>query len=392
MVGDARRVPVAVVGLVAALTGLAVVFWLVGKGLGVDSSVYRAGALTLLNGDSLYSPLTTGEPWAPPLPFTYPPIAAMGFVPLAFLPPQLGWGLLAVLSALGLGLVLRVSLPAALRGGWRFGAVLLGCLALEPVWRSLGLGQVNLVLMAAVAADVLLLRGSRFSGLLIGAAAAVKLTPLIFVAHLALTRRWGDAGRALAAFAGLNLAAALALPGDTVRFWTEALVDGNDATTNSWIGNQSLNGLLQRLTGGSHTAFALFLAGAVAVLVVGAAVAHRLHRDGDRLGALLATAFTGLLVSPVSWTHHWVWVVPLAGYLLRRSTVAVVLLVAVFTGWQFRLVPSGAFAELHWSVRDALIGNAYVLAAVAAAPVAAILALRGRVRRAEVVAGTVPRS
>ncbi|PPK70372.1 glycosyltransferase 87 family protein [Actinokineospora auranticolor] len=386
--GVVRRVPPAAVVMALVFACLAVAAWVAGHGIGVDSAVYRAGALTLLHGDSLYSPLTTGESWAPALPFTYPPIAAVLFLPLAALPSQLGWGLLAVLSALGLGLVLRESLPERYRGAWPIGALLTATLLLEPIWRSIGLGQVNVILMTMVAADVLLLRGRKGAGLLIGTAAAIKLTPLIFVGHLVLTRRWADAARALAAFACLNLVAALLLPGDTGRFWTEALFDGNDAATNSWIGNQSLNGIFQRLTGEGRAALVLYGVSALVLLAAAAWLTHRLHRAGDDLGALLVSAFAGLLVSPVSWTHHWVWIVPLAGYLIAHARWwALAALVAVFTGWQFPIVPSGAKSELRWTLGDGLLGNAYVLAGFAAAVVIAILAVRGRTGRAEVGAG-----
>ncbi|WP_121388643.1 glycosyltransferase 87 family protein [Actinokineospora cianjurensis] len=396
--GVARRVPYAATAVAAGFVILAVACWVKGQGLGVDSSVYRAGALTLLHGDSLYAPLTTGEPWAPSLPFTYPPIAGLLFLPLTMLPSQLGWGVLAAFSALALGLVLHESLPPRLRTGWRFGALLVATLALEPVWRSIGLGQVNLLLLAMVVADVLLLRGRKGAGVLIGAAAAIKLTPLIFVAHLVLTRRWADAARAMATFVVLNLVAAVVLPHDTVRFWTEALVDGNDATTNSWIGNQSLNGILQRLTGEGKTALFLFAATAVIALALGAMVVRRLHRNGDDLGALLVTAAIGLLISPVSWTHHWVWVVPLAGYLIARSNVwGLLALVVVFSGWQFKMVPSGAKSELTWTAADVLLGNSYLIAALVAAPIVILLAgadpaLRGRTARVELEPGEKSRS
>ncbi|WP_285611324.1 glycosyltransferase 87 family protein [Actinokineospora globicatena] len=349
--------------------------------------------MTLLHGDSLYAPLTTGEWWAPSLPFTYPPIAGLLFLPLTMVPSQLGWGVLAALSALALGFVLHESLPQRARTGWRFGALLLATLALEPVWRTLGLGQVNLLLVAMVMADVLLLRGRKGSGVLIGIAAAVKLTPLIFIAHLALTRRWADAARAMATFVVLNLAAAVVLPLDTLWFWTKALIDGNDATTNSWIGNQSLNGIFQRLTGEDRGALFLYATTAVIAVGLAAVVVRRLYRQGDDLGALLVTAVTGLLVSPVSWTHHWVWVVPLVGYLIAKSNVTGLLAIGiVFTGWQFRMVPSGAKSELSWNAADVLLGNSYLLAALVAAPIVILLAgvdpaLRGRSVRAEVVPG-----
>ncbi|EWC59714.1 putative conserved integral membrane protein [Actinokineospora spheciospongiae] len=377
-----------VAGVAVALGALAVFAWLSGRGLGVDSSVYRAGALTFLNGDALYAPLTTGEPWAPALPFTYPPIAAILFVPLTYLPAQLAWGLLAVLSVLSLAALVRLSLPRA-SANWQVLLVFAGAFALEPVWRTLALGQVNLVLAALVAVDVLVLRGRPAGGVLIGLAAAVKLTPLIFVAHLALTGRWADAGRAAGTFVLLNLAAWALLPGDTGAFWGQALLDGNDATTNSWIGNQSINGLVQRLTGEGHWAMAAWAVAGALCLAVGALVVTRLAKRGDQVGALLVTAFAGLLVSPVSWTHHWVWVVPLVGWLIGRGRPLWVVAVAVVaTGWEFALAPSGAKVELRWSGWQAVLGNAYVAVGLALVPVVAALAVRGRARRAEVLADT----
>lgn len=377
-----------VAGVAVALGALAVFAWLSGRGLGVDSSVYRAGALTFLNGDPLYAPLTTGEPWAPALPFTYPPIAAILFVPLTYLPAQLAWGLLAVLSALSLAALVRLSLPRT-SANWQVLLVFAGAFALEPVWRTLALGQVNLVLAALVAVDVLVLRGRPGGGVLIGLAAAVKLTPLIFVAHLALTGRWADAGRAVGTFVLLNLAAWALLPGDTAAFWGRALIDGNDATTNSWIGNQSINGLVQRLTGEGHWAMAVWAGAGALCLGVGALVVTRLAKRGDQVGALLVTAFAGLLVSPVSWTHHWVWVVPLVGWLIGRGRPLWVVAVAVVaTGWEFAMAPSGAKVELSWSGWQAVLGNAYVAVGLALVPVVAALAVRGRARRAEVLADT----
>ncbi|MCG8920553.1 glycosyltransferase 87 family protein [Actinokineospora sp. PR83] len=377
-----------VAGVAVALGALAVFAWLSGRGLGVDSSVYRAGALTFLNGDPLYAPLTTGEPWAPALPFTYPPIAAILFVPLTYLPAQLAWGLLAVLSVLSLAALVRLSLPRT-SANRQVLLVFAGAFALEPVWRTLALGQVNLVLAALVAVDVLVLRGRPAGGVLVGLAAAVKLTPLIFVAHLALTGRWADARRAVGVFVLLNLAAWALLPGDTAAFWGRALIDGNDATTNSWIGNQSINGLVQRLTGEGHWAMAVWAVAGALCLGVGALVVARLAKRGDHVGALLVTAFVGLLVSPVSWTHHWVWVVPLVGWLVGRGRPLWVVAVAVVaTGWEFALAPSGAKVELHWSGRQAVLGNAYVAVGLALVPVVVALAVRGRARRAEVLADT----
>jgi len=108
----------------------------------------------------------------------------------------------------------------------------------------------------------------------------------------------------------------------------------------------------------------------VCVAVSGVLV-HRLHARGEGLGAMLVTAFCGLLVCPVSWTHHWVWVVPLVAFLVPKALrgaawarIALASIVVVGSGWEFFVVPSGAHVELHWSLLQALPGNAYVLAAL----------------------------
>ncbi|HEV8561935.1 MAG TPA: glycosyltransferase 87 family protein [Actinophytocola sp.] len=374
------RIPVVAWVLAGVLLAISVIFWLAGHGLGVDSAVYRAGALAVLHGDPLYLPLTGEPPWAPPLPFAYPPVAALQFFPLVLVPAQLSWGVIAALSMLALGGVLRVTMPG--QRGLTVAVTLLAVLALEPVWRTLALGQLNLVLMGLVVLDVLVLRGSRWSGVLVGLASAIKLTPLIFVLHLALTGRRADALRAMGTFVAVNTFAELVLPGDTALFWGTALIDGNDATTNSWIGNQSLNGIVQRLAGEGLATLVAVGVLAAACLAVSGVVVRRLHGRGEHLGALLVTAFCGLLVSPVSWTHHWVWMVPLVAFLVPRALrgaawarVSLAAIAVVGTGWEFFVVRSGAHVELQWSVLEALPGNAYVLAVLC---LAAFVLLRMR--------------
>jgi alpha-1,2-mannosyltransferase len=368
-----RRIPLTAWVIAAALLGFSVLGWALGWGLGVDSAIYRAGALAVLHGDALYDPLTTEPAWVPALPFAYPPPAALLFIPLAAIPGQVCWGVLAALSVLAIGGVLRLSVTAAASTRWRpaVPVAVAAVFLLEPVWRTIALGQLNLVLMAMVVLDVLVLKGSRWSGVLTGVAAAIKLTPLIFVAHFVVTGRRADALRALATFAGLNAVAALALPADTGQFWTVALVDGNDATTNSWIGNQSLNGIVQRVAGAGPATLVVVGVLCVLCLVSSGVLVRLLHARGERLGALLVTAFCGLLICPVSWTHHWVWMVPLVGFLVPRALrgvpwakIALAVIAVVGTGWEFFVVPSGAHVELHWSLLEAVPGNAYVIAAL----------------------------
>ncbi len=330
--------------LAGAFLLFGLIAWVLRLPLGLDSAVYRSGALAVLRGEALYEHLTATPHWAVDLPFTYPPIAAVLFTPLAFLPTQLAWAVFAVATALGVGAVLR----------WTTGAtpsplLFAAAFSLEPVWRTISYGQVNVALMALVVAD--LLRPTRFAGVLIGVAAAVKLTPLIFVLHLLVTGRVKEAGRALATFGGLHLLGFVLLPGDSARYWGSAILSGNDATGNGYFTNQSLSGVVQRLTAGAGWAPVLVAVLSVGCVVVAAVLARRAHLRGEHRGAVLVTAFCGLLVSPISWSHHWVWVVPLVALLVRKPVV--VLVWAIFTWWVL-FVPSG----------NALLDNLYVVAAL----------------------------
>ncbi|TQJ00891.1 alpha-1,2-mannosyltransferase [Amycolatopsis cihanbeyliensis] len=298
---------------------------------GVDTAVYRAGAETLLHGRSLYdSDILPFTPEYARLPFTYSPFAALVFVPLVAIPEQLGWALLNVGSVLAVVLVAYVVLrrsprrPSWLQPGW--GAVLLGLalLGLQPVWTTLGYGQINAVLMALIVLDLLVVcgatgRGRHAGGVLVGLAAATKLTPLIFVVHLALIGRRVDAARAAATFLVSQGLMLLLIPHDTVRFWTHTVFDSSRIGPTALVWNQSLGAVVRRLTGdASWSQYAGY--GIGAVLAVGAVVlVRRYHRQGRPVHALLVTGYLALLVSPVSWVHHWVWAVPLVVLLVIEA-------------------------------------------------------------------------
>jgi len=388
---------------------LAIVFgivgWLFDWRLGVDSAVYRAGAITLINGDPLYDANTLApEPWWALLPFTYPPTAALLFVPLAFLPVQIAWGVLTAISVLAMALVIRVAIgslptPPAGRRWWSsparatllFSVVMLG---LEPVWRTVFLGQINLILMAVVVLDVLVVttRDTRWGGVLVGIASAVKLTPLVFVAHLFLTGRRREATRAFGVFAGLQVLMLLLIPGDTIRYWTKTISDTGRIGPVHWAGNQSLNGLMNRVTDLAPWASMAALGIAALLAVPAVWLMLRFHRRGQALAALLVTAFFGLLASPISWSHHWVWAVPLIVLLVSRLPqttlasawkrwVGTAAVVAVFISCVLLALPNGRNIELHWKFWQTVLGNAYILTPLVLAAV--LVARWARQRRQE---------
>ena len=357
--------------------------------LGVDSAVYRAGSLTLLHGQPLYDTmeLSTEPQWAK-LPFTYPPAAALIFVPLALLPVQLAWTLITLVSIAAMALSIRIAigtLPLPSADGPRWWAsparstivFFLVFFALEPVWRTIFLGQINLILMALVMLDILVIgaRGSRWGGVLVGVAAAVKLTPLVFLGHLFVTGRRMDALRGLGTFLLLQGLMFAIAPHDASRYWTATLPDTGRIGPVHWAGNQSLNGLLNRATQlapwASHAALGIGLALGIPALWL----MIRFHRRGQNLAALLVTAFWTLLVSPISWTHHWVWVVPLIVLLVSRlpkTTPATAwrrwlgtsLVAFVFVSCVLLILPNGRNVELHWQVWQNILGAAYIVTPV----------------------------
>jgi alpha-1,2-mannosyltransferase len=386
--------------LLAVLTGL--VGWLLDWRLGVDSAVYRAGAVTLLHGEPLYNASTLGpEPWWALLPFTYPPTAALLFVPLAVLPIQLAWGVLAAISFLAMALVIRVAIstlpqPTGALPRWAsparatliFAVVFFG---LEPVWRTIFLGQINLILMALVVVDVLVIsaRGTRWGGVLVGVAAAVKLTPLIFIPHLLFTGRKVEALRALVTFAGLQALMFLLVPHDAFRYWTHTVSQQGRIGPMHWAGNQSLNGLINRVSELAPWASPVAIAIGAVLAPPAVWLMLRFHRRGQALAALLVTAFYKLLVSPVSWSHHWVWAVPLIVLLVSqlpqrdsrtawRNGLAAGMVTVVFVSCVLLALPNGHNLELHWAFWQYVLGSAYILVPVG---LAAVLGLRWLWRR-----------
>jgi alpha-1,2-mannosyltransferase len=259
-----------------------------------------------------------------------------------------------------------------------------GALALltQPVAYTLRLGEVNLILAALIGADLLRQHdGAWWQGIATGAAAGIKLTPLIFVAYLLVTRRIRAAFAALLAFAGTIAAGFILLPGPSRSFWLQGVFLDQRRIGNSYNpANQSLTGIMARL-GGLPAAHSWKVTAALLTGASGLAVAATLHRRGHRLAGLACCGITGVLVSPMSWTHHWVWVVPLlvamAAAAGRRRSVtralATVTLFAAFSG----LDPMPWPGRRPGLVRI-LEGNLYVLCGLATLAGAVLVLACGR--------------
>jgi alpha-1,2-mannosyltransferase len=276
-----------------------------------DSRVYY-GAIKywFRDGGMVYDWLRPGTPYG----FTYPPFAGLVMAPMAFLPFPLVL-LVATVATLLTTAVLTwwFAGPMIKRQGWPvwFAFAIAFCLAVafEPVRETITFGQVNTLLLTLVAADLLvgLSKGRKWAGVGIGLAAAIKLTPGVFVLYLLLTRRWRAAGTAAGTAAAATLAAAALFPDQSREFWTSALWDTSRVGVLSYFSNQSERGFLARLPI-DQVAGKIWI---VAVLVTIAFWAWRVRKAPDDLmGGLALTGILGCLISPVTWIHHCVWLLP----------------------------------------------------------------------------------
>jgi alpha-1,2-mannosyltransferase len=309
----------------------------------LDLRVYLAGGEAWRAGTDLY----TADFQAPlGLPFTYPPFAAMLFSGLTPLPVPI----IAVLfTAAGIALFTAACTAAAQRVQAGLGLAAL-CLVLEPLRGGLDLGQINMILIGFVAADCLLPRTPWPRGALVGIAAAIKLTPAIFVLFFLSRGRWRPALTAVATFTACGLLGWALAPGQSKQFWFHAMLDPERVGGLSYSANQSLRGLLFRL----GVPESVWLVSVVALLALTVVLLPRLRDD---LTTLVAVAAAGLLISPVSWSHHWVWIAPALLLLRGWVRIAVGAVFAVGPHW---LLPTAGDRELAWTWWQHLVGNTYV--------------------------------
>ena len=340
----------------------------------MDLDVYRVAVEMWWRGGDLYGELPVLQNgWH--LPFLYPPVAVVVLAPFAVVPYWLASAVFALVTVAAVALVVVVVLRGlAVRPTALLAAALLPvALAVEPVRETLYFGQVNALLMALVAADCLVRTPRWPRGLLVGVAAAVKLTPAVFVLFFLLR---GDRRAALTAcvsFLCVTAVGFLVSWSDSVRFWTHEAFYSSQFRGMSNEMNQSLKVVLVRFGVDPQVLWPLL---AVAVLGVTALGMRRAFAAGWPVWALGLNALGTLLISPVSYSHHWVWVVPvlLVGGVYAWRTRRTAVIVAVAAGaLLFLLAPHWWWDPgTPWHTWRLLTGNAYVWAAVLVLVIAAV--------------------
>ncbi|HEY5785954.1 MAG TPA: glycosyltransferase 87 family protein [Microlunatus sp.] len=350
----------------------------------VDLDVYRLAGRVLLDGGNFYQ-----LPGA--LQFLYPPFAALLAVPLALLPValvQIAWTIAGALMIVAI-------LHRWGQTGWRLSlwstAVVFAVL---PVSQTLAFGQLGIVLVALVVLDLApgprVVSGRRLlpEGVLTGVAAALKLTPMIFVLYLLAVRRWRAALTATIAAGSLTVLAAIVLPRESLDFWTR-LAHGDTGLGHSLIyyTNQSVYADFVRAFTLAPAGTVVGLLASAVVVALGVWAAAVWHRAGEVRFAVALCGVASLLASPVSWLHHFVWIVPLAFSLVellgRRPPVVpswLPVLGWTFVGWvvvsPYRRLPNGGDLELEWTAGQHLLASVTAVLGVALLLAAALVGRR----------------
>lgn len=323
----------------------------------LDLSIYLLGGAHAASGNlfEVTSPLNRN------LGFTYPPYSALLFAPFAHLPLRLCEVLCTWVNVAALGALIAVSLRAVCKALdrrtilWWSLVLVLPVVFFDPVRQTFLLGQVNIVLALFVVADLTMdLPLPR--GILVGLAAAIKVTPLIFIPYLFLTRQGRAGARALLTFGAAALLATAVNVSTSWAYWTHDVVNPQRTGMLSWIGNQGLLGALERLLG--HTVSTATTFGiVVAVGVVGLGLAALAARRSSPVLGVIVVAATESLASPVSWSHHFIWLVLLVAWLAlgedrpRRgewAALGVVVLLWAAPSWWVPHGPGVTFAGRGW--------------------------------------------
>ncbi len=358
-----------------------------GHGWGfVDLAVYRHGGDAVLHGARLYALRFPGA-----LAFTNPPIAALLFTGLTVPGMAVDELLVSAGSILLLPAMLYFALrlsplpPRLTRGEAVRIALLASALAiwLEPVWTTLRYGQIDVLIGTLVLYDLSRPDASRSKGAGIGLSSALKLTPAIFAVYLLLTGRPRAAGVSLAVFVGTSAVGLAALPGDSREYWGGAFAQPSRVGRIENAANQTLRGAYARVLH-SVNVEGLWLCTALALALVGIALAVRAGRASagprdEALGFSLC-ALTGLLISPISWSHHWTLAVPalllLALGAWRQASIAKLAAAGAvaFVAFSHMIwwvpVDRPLHSELHLDPLQLVYADAYVLIGLSALAVA----------------------
>lgn len=295
---------------------------------GMDFSIYRLGAMTIFDNEGftqdLYSPTLNDHGVIKP-PFTYPPFAAMLFLPFAFMPLVVG-KVLMVLGSVVVAWWLSTIIYNYVNARGRelplqryFGRVgtiavlTLLVVAAGPWQRTIDLIQINPFITALILADFVRPATRVPRGVLIGIAGGVKLTPLVFGLILLVRRDWKGIATLGATFFATIALGFILMPKEAPEFWFAALTNPSRVGGLNYVDNISIQGWLLHFGLSEGAAKPVYYALALVSIVLTAGLLYQLERRGAALAQVAVTASLMVALSPISWSHHNVLLPPAGG-------------------------------------------------------------------------------
>jgi alpha-1,2-mannosyltransferase len=353
----------------------------------IDIDIYQMGGQSWLDGRPLYrGDVLFHTPIGLNLPFTYPPLAAIVFCPFAWLHMPAASVAVTALTLVLLIVSTVIMLtrldvwntsalvpgPAWLRRWWLAVVIVAPAVIwLEPISSNFDFGQINVVLMTLVIADCVPRRTPWPRGLLLGLGIALKLTPAVFLLYFLVRRDFRAAMTAVTSFAAATLLGFILAWSDSWEYWTHTVHHTDRIGSAALNTDQNIAGALARIGLDEHLRFLLWVGLCVAALALTVWAMRRVLQAGEPTLAVICVALFGLMVSPVSWSHHWVWVLPtllvtaVLGW--RRRNVALAVLtaagVALMAWTPLELLPKHHEETANWWRQ--LLGMSYVWWALA---------------------------
>ncbi|MDO4909740.1 MAG: glycosyltransferase 87 family protein [Corynebacterium sp.] len=318
----------------------------------IDFNVYQAAGRAWLHGAALYDDsFTQGHTLSP---YIYPPLAALFFVVLTPFPPVVGALIVEIASLASLW---AINFMVLRRAGQPMSIVWLSfliCCTFHPVRILFDLGQIDLILLCLIVADVCGFLPDCLRGFGVGLAGALKLSPALFGMIFLVRRQWPAVIRAAVIFfASIGLTGILNWP-QTKEFWLHQLNAVSVVNPADYFRNQSLRGFLSR--SGLPESYWDTVANPIFLIfiVIALVIVFRLRKNPDYTSSLLIVCLATYLGSPVSNIHNWVGVVIFAPWLFtmtsRRAQVLVFAVVFLFA--------------IHFSAGNAYLTHAHSLAGV----------------------------
>lgn len=333
----------------------------------IDMVIYREGVKAFMEGGEVYSvPMMAGDI---ALPFIYPPFGALVMVPLAgdWFSHAMAGDIMIVLSNLLIGLVVLllafalnrqrsnpfVSSDVIAAASLIWGIVLI----FEPVRLNNGFAQINIIIMVLVALDLIPRKRLKWlpQGWLIGVAAAIKITPLAMLLYFLVRKEIKPIITAAISAIIATLTAAAVRWDVAWEYFSVKLLSmgtgGDFGVQTAYQSNSSIKGAIERLytsQEGMETASTItniiWLCLAIITVVLGGWLMVALMKRGLNIEAWMINAFIMLLISPVSWSHHWVWVAIAIPVLLYRAITwrhlnwAAGILISILSLWAILVV------------------------------------------------------